>query len=91
MLTSGPAGGPSKGSNFKREEGRDQRGKCRRRHVYHIRRARAASTYRDKGVERVERREKQGMKETSFIKKKESRKAMVRSQTGGMVEKRVSP
>ena len=37
------------------------------------------------------RRERQGMKETSYIKKRESRKEMVWSQTGGMVEKRVSP
>ena len=90
-MASGLAGWLRKGSTRKREEGREQRGKCRRRHVYHIRRARAGSTHEDKGLEPLERRERQGMKETSYIKKRVSRKEMVWSQTGGMVEKRVSP
>ena len=53
-MTSGPAGVPSKGSTFKREEGREQRGKCRRRHVYHTQRE--ARNERDKlhQKERVE-------------------------------------
>ena len=36
-------------------------------------------------------RDPRGMKESSFIKKRESRKGMLRAQTGGMAEKRVRP
>ena len=50
-----------------------------------------SATHEYKCLERLERREPRGMKEISFIKKRESRKGMVRSQTGGMVEKRVRP
>ena len=38
--------------------------------MYHIRKPRAASTHGDKGLERLERRQKRGMIETSCIKKR---------------------